>query len=130
MDRSADPNSLGRILATTMNAWLAKIGFVLISAVAIWLMADSPATLHSQSTLGESNDELSGGLKVVSSMLPSGTQQIIVVEAGGRTMAVYHVEPTQGKIQLKSVRKLAWDLRMEQFNGQAPLPSELKLVQP
>lgn len=113
-----------------MNTWLAKIGFVLISAVAIWLLADSPTPLHSQSTLVESSDESSAGLKVVSSMLPNGTQQIIVVEAGGRTMAVYHVEPTQGKIQLKSVRKLTWDLRMEQFNGQAPLPSELKLVQP
>ncbi len=113
-----------------MSTWLTRIGFVLVSAAAIWLMADAPTTLHSQSTLGESNDEIGGALKVVSAMLPNGTQQIIVVEAGGRTMAVYHVEPSQGKIQLKSVRQLAWDLRMEQFNGQAPLPSELKLVQP
>ncbi len=113
-----------------MYMWLARTGFVFVAAIAIWALVEPPGALHSQSPSMESLDVQGGELKVVSSMLPNGVQQIVVVQGSGRTMAVYHVEPTQGKIQLKSVRKLDWDLRMEQFNGQAPLPSELKLVQP
>lgn len=117
-------------MVAKMSVFLARTGFVFLAAIAIWVLVEPPGGLHSQSPNSTAFDEQSGDLRVVSSMLPNGTQQIVVVEGSGRTMAVYHIEPAQGKIQLKSVRKLAWDLRMEQFNGQAPLPSELKLVQP
>ena len=113
-----------------MNHWLTRFSGVLAAASVVWILAAPASTLHSQSVQTDSADEGGSDLKVLSSVLPTGIQQIVVVEANGRTMAVYHVEPTQGKIQLKSVRKLSWDLNMEQFNGQAPLPSELKLVQP
>ena len=114
-----------------MNAWLARIGFVFVTAAVVWLVGSPSSSLRSQTIVGDaSGDTGAEALKVVSSMLPNGMQQIVVVEASGRTMAVYHVEPAQGKIQLRSVRNLTWDLRMEQFNGQSPLPSELRQVQP
>lgn len=69
-------------------------------------------------------------LQVVSTVLANGTQQLVVTDAAARVMAVYHVDPTQGKLQLLSVRSLVWDLRMEEFNAQSPLPSELRAVQP
>lgn len=69
-------------------------------------------------------------LEVVSSMLPSGVQQIVVVDSQNRAMAIYHVDPAQGKLVLRSVRNLSWDLSMEQFNGQAPLPSDLRQARP
>ncbi len=69
-------------------------------------------------------------LEVVSSLLPSGVQQIVVVDSQNRSMAIYHIDPTQGKLALKSVRNLSWDLSMEQFNGQAPLPSDLRQARP
>lgn len=65
-------------------------------------------------------------LTVHSTVLPTGIQQLVVMDTSARTMAVYHVE--QGKLMLRSVRNITWDLQMEQFNGQAPLPSELRQV--
>lgn len=110
----------------SMSAWLGRIGFFSFAAAVTWLLLDSPGTLHSQTTIPKDDADIT----VVSTMLPTGTQQIVVVDTRQTTMAVYHVEPAQGKIQLKSVRNLVWDLRMEQFNAQAPLPSELRQVQP
>ena len=69
-------------------------------------------------------------LEVISSLLPNGVQQIVVVDSQNRSMAIYHIDPTQGKLVLRSVRNLTWDLSMEQFNGQAPLPSDLRQARP
>ncbi len=69
-------------------------------------------------------------LEVLSSLLPSGVQQIVVVDSQNRSMAIYHIDPALGKLVLRSVRNLTWDLSMEQFNGQAPLPSDLRQARP
>ncbi|MGN6547838.1 MAG: hypothetical protein ACTHK7_22575 [Aureliella sp.] len=72
----------------------------------------------------------SGETQVLSTLLPSGVQQVVVVDARAQTMAVYHIEPLTGKIQLKSVRNLRLDLAMEEFNATTPLPSEMRLLKP
>ena len=110
-----------------MGSWLGRILFTIFVGVVSWLILESPGRVHSQTSASPLAVD---GVQVVSSMLPTGIQQIVVMEPRAKTMAVYHVEPTQGKIQLKSVRNLHWDLQMEQFNGQSPLPSELRQVQP
>ena len=113
-----------------MGAWIGRIGFVAFTAAIIWLVGNQHSPLMSQTLSTNAPDMAAKQLQVVSSMLPTGVQQIVVVDDRGRTMAVYHIDPMQGKIQLKSVRNLSWDLRMEQFNGQSPLPSELRQVEP
>ncbi len=93
--------------------------FVAVGWVSLWSqspVAPAPA----------SQDQL----QVISVNLPNGTQQLVVIDSRIRSMAVYQIDAAQGKIQLKSVRNLSWDLAMEQFNGQAPLPSELRQVRP
>ena len=111
-----------------MQAWIGRTIFVLVTGCAFWLIGQSQATVHSQSPAGGTSaaDEL----HVLSTMLPTGVQQLSIVDASVRTLAIYHVDPGNGKVQLKSVRNLVWDLRMEHFNGQSPLPSELRQVQP
>lgn len=69
-------------------------------------------------------------VQTVSVMLPSGMQQIVIHDTRTMRMAVYHIDGGSGRIQLKSVRDLTWDLKMEHFNGQSPLPAELKQMQP
>jgi len=122
------------------RAWL-PIGstnilvIVIAAAVGGWLV--NP--LRSQG-LPPRPDSLRGGassvssstssdLQVVSTILPTGVQQIVVTDPKARVMAVYHVDAAQGKLQLKSVRSLRWDLGMEEFNGESPLPSELRVLQ-
>jgi hypothetical protein len=46
-------------------------------------------------------------------------------------MSVYHIGLTTGKIALRSVRNIHWDLQMTEFNGEAPLPREIQaLIEP
>ena len=120
--------------AERMQPWVGRIAFVVVTTAALWLIGDAASLSQiPKPTFAQENESSitrSGDLQIASTTLPGGTQQIVLLESGGRTMAVYHIDPAQGKIQLKSVRNLTWDLRMEQFNGQQPLPSELRQVEP
>ena len=53
-------------------------------------------------------------------------RQVIVVDSKSRTMAVYQVRAASGEIELKSVRKIDWDLQLEEFSATAPLPREVR----
>ena len=57
---------------------------------------------------------------------PEGVQQVTVIDTTMRVMSVYHVDQTTGRISLKSVRNVHWDLQMEEFNGQSPSPREIQ----
>lgn len=72
---------------------------------------------------GQSSD-----VQVLTTMLANGTQQVVVVDTRLQSMAVYRVSGEDGKIQLKSVRKIQMDLAIEQFNASEPLPSEMRLL--
>ena len=102
------------------------------TALAVMIVAAGWVSLWSQTSGAPSgNVPVSNErLEVVSSILPSGVQQIVVVDSQNRSMAIYHIDPAQGKLVLRSVRNLTWDLSMEQFNGQAPLPSDLRQARP
>lgn len=116
-----------------MNAWVGRIGFVVVSGVLFWLLSPSLATRHGQTAYSQQSAEsrgLEGALQIQSALLPGGVQQLSVLDPQAKSLAVYHIEPTSGKLQLKSVRNLRWDLQMEHFNGQSPLPSELRQAQP
>jgi hypothetical protein len=41
-------------------------------------------------------------------------------------MSVYHIDRQTGEIALRSVRNVAWDLQMEEFNGVSPSPREIR----
>ncbi len=53
-------------------------------------------------------------------------QQLIVIEPGQKVVAVYHVDSQTGKVALKSVRQFHWDLQIADFNGEKPLPREIR----
>ena len=55
-------------------------------------------------------------------------QQIVIVDRQSRVMSVYHVERDSGKISLKSVRNMTWDMQMLQWNSQSPLPQEVRTM--
>lgn len=55
-------------------------------------------------------------------------QQITVIDPATRVMSVYHIELATGKVTLKSVRKIHWDLEMSDFNAVSPLPREIRTL--
>jgi hypothetical protein len=54
-------------------------------------------------------------------------QQLTVVDPKRRSVSVYHIELETGKIQLRSVRNINWDLSIEEYNAARPLPHEIRL---
>ena len=102
------------------------VGLATCAFFAAWLFTTQPERVHSQSQ----SQFAPSNLQVHSNLLPTGTQQVVVVNSQNTTMAVYQIDPTHGHIQLTSVRDLNFDLRMQQFNTETPLPSELQNVQP
>lgn len=55
-----------------------------------------------------------------------GIQQVMLIDTNSRVMSVYHVDRASGRISLKSVRNVNWDLQMEEFNGLSPSPREIQ----
>jgi|GEM_PF-1079839 len=59
------------------------------------------------------------------------SQLLTVIDSKRRVMSVYRIDRTSGKITLCSVRSINWDLQMTEFNGESPLPREIRsLIQP
>jgi hypothetical protein len=67
-------------------------------------------------------------LLVTTSLLADGRQQVVVTDTQARIMAIYEVEPTTGKVLLRSVREIRWDLQMQQFNATSPTPGEIRAM--
>ena len=69
-----------------------------------------------------------GGGDLIVVPMPSGdkSQLLSVVDPRQRMLCVYRVDPTTGKIALKSARNLNWDLLLTNLNNEAPLPQEIQ----
>ncbi len=65
-----------------------------------------------------------GCLQVVSDA--GGPITAIVYDANQRVLGVYHVDRATGEIELKSIRQIEWDLRMQHYNGKEPLPEAIR----
>ncbi len=55
-------------------------------------------------------------------------QQVTVIDPAARSMSVYHIDLADGKVRLRSVRNIHWDLQMMHLNGVAPLPREIQAL--
>lgn len=57
---------------------------------------------------------------------PSHVVTVVDPELG--SLAVYHVDKVSGDIELRSVRKIEWDLVLEEYNGckTSPHPAEIR----
>jgi hypothetical protein len=51
---------------------------------------------------------------------------LTVIDPQSRAMAVYHLNPQTGAIELRSVRNFRWDLEMDSLNSSDPLPAEIR----
>jgi len=67
-----------------------------------------------------------GELIAVPSPMSDKGQLLTVIDPRQQTMGVYWIEATTGKITLRSVRNIRYDLMMMDFNGDNPLPREIR----
>ena len=65
-------------------------------------------------------------LIVVPTPLGEKAQILTVVDPRQRVMSVYHIDLVSGKIALKSVRNIQWDLQFTDFINESPVPKEIR----
>ena len=65
-------------------------------------------------------------LIVVPTMLGDKVQMLTVVDPRQRVLGVYHINVTTGKISLKSIRSIHWDLQIDHLNTDEPLPQQIR----
>lgn len=107
---------------------IAAIGVVLASALVALSLAQGGNT--GPAGARENPSPAGPGLIALGSVA-GDYQQIAVIDPQQRVMSVYHVELKTGKIELKSVRNITWDMRIEQFNSTEPLPEQIRsLLEP
>lgn len=100
-------------------------------AVAVFLAAlVAIPTLHrvlsAQDLPGRGLESPGEALLVFPSAGPDGGQFLAIVDPKTRTMGTYYIDGQKGEIALKSVRNISWDLYLEEFNGKAPSPRDIK----
>jgi hypothetical protein len=65
-------------------------------------------------------------LIVVPTAVADKVQMLTVVDPRQRVVSVYHIDTTTGKISLKSVRNIHWDLQIDHLNTDEPLPQQIR----
>ena len=65
-------------------------------------------------------------LIVVPASVGEKVQMLTVVDPRQRVLSVYHIDMATGKIALKSVRNIQWDLQINDLNNENPLPQEIR----
>lgn len=95
---------------------LLGIGFVTAAVALAEQRATSPVTAATASS----------ELIVVPASLGEKGQMLTVVDPRQRVVSVYHIDLATGKIALKSVRNIQWDLQMTYLNNESPLPQEIR----
>jgi hypothetical protein len=65
-------------------------------------------------------------LIVVPTSLGEKGQMLTVVDPRQRVICVYHIDLSTGRIALKSVRNIQWDLQINDLNCEKPLPQEIR----
>lgn len=113
-------------MSTRTALWTSGLALAVVG----WLWLDVFSQPFAPQAIGAQTGNLAADVQVVSTLLPNGTQQVVLFDSQQRSLAVYHIEPVQGKIQLRSVRNVRMDLAVEDFNAMEPLPREMRLLKP
>ncbi len=69
-----------------------------------------------------------GDLIVVSTPVGEKSQILTVIDPKLQAMCVYSIDLQTGKIALRSVRNIRWDLQMLYLNNESPLPQEIRTL--
>ncbi len=70
----------------------------------------------------------SGELIALSSPAGDACDLVTVIDPKARTMCVYQIEKATGKIALRGVRNISWDLQMTYYNNEKPLPQDVQAM--
>jgi hypothetical protein len=106
---------------------------VLVLAVAgllgiVWMLATADNGVQAQQSPRPTPAQQGSPFIALSIDTGNGRQQIAVIDTQSRALSVYHIDNASGAITLKSVRNIAADLLLDDFNTESPLPREIRAM--
>ena len=107
------------------RAMLGVLVGAMVAAVAVVLL-DRCGEAMAQRVVPGPQASANGDLIAVPLPVGDKGQLLTVLDPHQQTMGVYWVEAATGKITLRSVRNIRYDLMMMDFNGDNPLPREIR----
>ncbi len=95
------------------------LALVVVAAAAVSWQADAQ---------GLPQGSAGGGAELITHFLPVEGQatQLTLVDPTRRVLAVYHIARDTGAVQLRSVRNIDGDLQLDEYNGAAPFPKDIR----
>jgi len=103
-------------------------GLLVVSGLLLVAIANRSERSHVFAQSPQSQPDAQDGLIALTVPAGDGAEYVALVDPVERVMSVYEVEPKSGEIRLKSVRNVYWDLKMDEFNGTSPLPSDIRAM--
>jgi hypothetical protein len=85
-------------------------------------------TADAQQSYGVSVAAPGGGRELITHFQPTDGKPttLTIVDPQRQTIGVYHINRETGEIELKSVRNIDADLKMDHLNTNSPLPQEIR----
>jgi hypothetical protein len=103
---------------------LAGLGLVIATFGAL----GRPSAVFAQGGAPSHPSGVGSELIVIPATVNEKMQLLTVIDPKLRVMSVYHVELETGKIALRGVRNINWDLQMIYLNNDPPLPQEIRAL--
>jgi len=101
---------------------LAVAGLVIMAVGAVGHRGE----VFAQRTAPDRGTATGGELIALPGPVSAQGQFLVVVDSRQRSMSVYHIDKTTGKIALRSVRNIHWDMQMSYFDNEGLLPQEIR----
>ncbi len=89
---------------------------------------DRPSEVFAQRLAPQISPGPDSGLIAVPGPIEEKGQLITVIDPRARVMSVYHIAKGSGKIALRSVRNIHWDLQMTHLDNEGLLPEEIRAM--
>jgi hypothetical protein len=104
------------------------LGTLLGVVVVTVAVAEQRGEMHAQHVTAAPVPAMAAGseLIVVPTSLGEKGQMLTVVDPRQRVLCVYHIDLLTGKITLKSVRNIQWDLQVTDLNNEPLRPLEIQ----
>jgi hypothetical protein len=112
-------------------ALLALAVVVVVLAGGGWLLSSPPGAVQPLAgpTMPIAAPRGGSAGDITSFVVPGdGRNHLVVMDARQHVLCVYHVDGTSGEISLKSVRNFHQDLAIEDYNGAAPTPRDIRAL--
>ena len=111
-------------MKTAMLVALAGAGLMIVAVG--W--PDHPREVFAQRLAPQISPGPDSGLIAVPGPIEQKGQLITVIDPRARVMSVYHIDKASGKIALRSVRNIHWDLQMTHLDNEGLLPQEIRAM--